>query len=241
MSPTESDSRTPVSSSDLLSASSDFFFSGAVPLPLQRWWQPGPIRHQVSRLHVVFISFFFVSSLSLLFQAQDRPASFGGWCVYSGFVQIRMYLGFFLSSFISFPLFFSFGLRGSSFSSVLTSVFLEPARPSSSQRGHASAKGGCLRSQLHVDSRGKSSCLDFVFCLFLSFVPVSFLLVVSSLIVTVSLPGCFDLLQLACQSPAAAGQSEGRRHRVPGQWFSSFLEMVFSFTLRFFFGLLGLV
>ena len=34
MSPTESDSRTPVSSSDLLSASSDFFFSGAVPLPL---------------------------------------------------------------------------------------------------------------------------------------------------------------------------------------------------------------
>ena len=34
MSPTESDSRTPVSSSDLLSASSDFSFSGAVPLPL---------------------------------------------------------------------------------------------------------------------------------------------------------------------------------------------------------------
>ena len=34
MSPTESDSRTPVSSSDLLSASSDFFISGAVPLPL---------------------------------------------------------------------------------------------------------------------------------------------------------------------------------------------------------------
>ena len=53
------------------------------------------------------------------------------------------------------------------FSSVLTSVFLDPARPSSSQRGHASAKGGCLRSQLHVDSRGKSSCLDF--CLPLPF------------------------------------------------------------------------
>ena len=34
MSPTESDSRTPVSSSDLLSASSDFFFSGVVPLLL---------------------------------------------------------------------------------------------------------------------------------------------------------------------------------------------------------------
>lgn len=34
MSPTEFDSRTPVSSSDLLSTSSDFFFSGAVPLPL---------------------------------------------------------------------------------------------------------------------------------------------------------------------------------------------------------------
>ena len=34
MSPTESDSRTPVSSSDLLSASSDFSFSGAVPFPL---------------------------------------------------------------------------------------------------------------------------------------------------------------------------------------------------------------
>ena len=34
MSPTESDSRTPVSSSDFLSASSDFFFLGAVPLPL---------------------------------------------------------------------------------------------------------------------------------------------------------------------------------------------------------------
>ena len=34
MSPTESDSRTPVSSSDLLFASSDFFFSGVVPLPL---------------------------------------------------------------------------------------------------------------------------------------------------------------------------------------------------------------
>ena len=34
MSPTESNSRTPVSSSDLLSTSSDFFFSGAVPLPL---------------------------------------------------------------------------------------------------------------------------------------------------------------------------------------------------------------
>ena len=48
------------------------------------------------------------------------------------------------------------------FSSVVTSVFLDPARPSSSQRGHASAKGGCLRSQLHVDSRGKPSCLDFV-------------------------------------------------------------------------------
>ena len=92
-----------------------------------------------------------------------------------------MYLGFFLSSFIGSSFSLSFGLRGSSFSSVLTSVFLEPARPSSSQRGHASAKGGCLRSQLHVDSRGKSSCLDFVFCLFLSFVPVSFLLVVSSL------------------------------------------------------------
>ena len=34
MSPTESDSRTPVSSSDFLSASSDFSFSGAVLLPL---------------------------------------------------------------------------------------------------------------------------------------------------------------------------------------------------------------
>ena len=34
MSPTESDSRTPVSSSYLLSASSDSSFSGVVPLPL---------------------------------------------------------------------------------------------------------------------------------------------------------------------------------------------------------------
>ena len=87
---------------------------------------------------------------------------------------------------LGFPLFSSFGLRGSSFSSVLTSVVLDPAQPSSSCRGHAAAKGGRLRSQLHVDSRGKSSCLDFV-CLFLSSVPVSFFMVVSSLIVTVSL------------------------------------------------------
>ena len=171
-----------------------------------------PGKSSSRRLHFILLHLVFISSFS-------GPRSSG---VLRRLVRLlRLLLDPYVSwllpfVFIGSPLFFSFGLRGSSFSSVLTSVFLEPARPSSSQRGHASAKGGCLRSQLHVDSRGKSSCLDSVLRLFLCFVSVSFLLVVSSLIVTVSLPGCFDLLQLARQSPAAAGQSEGRRHRVPG-------------------------
>ena len=156
-----------------------------------------PGKSSSRRLHFILLRLFFISSFS-------GPRSSGVLRRLVRLLRLR------LDPYVSWL------LRGSSFSSVLTSVFLEPARPSSSQRGHASAKGGCLRSQLHVDSRGKSSCLDFVFCLFLSFVSVSFLLVVSSLIVTVSLPGCFDLLQLARQSPTAAGQSEGRRHRVPG-------------------------
>ena len=171
-----------------------------------------PGKSSSRRLHFILLRLVFISSFS-------GPRSSGVLRRLVRLLRLRLdpYVSWLLPFvFIVSPLFFSFGLRGSSFSSVLTSVFLEPARPSSSQRGHASAKGGCLRSQLHVDSRGKSSCLDFVFCLFLSLVPVSSLLVVSSLIVTVSLPGCFDLLQLARQSPAAAGQGEGRRHRVPG-------------------------
>ena len=170
-----------------------------------------PGKSSSRRLHFILLRLVFISSFS-------GPRSSGVLRRLVRLLRLRLdpYVSWLLPFVFGSPLFFSFGLRGSSFSSVLTSVFLEPARPSSSQRGHASAKGGCLRSQLHVDSRGKSSCLDFVFCLFLYFVLVPFLLVVSSLIVTVSLPGCFDLLQLARQSPAAAGQSEGRRHRVPG-------------------------
>ena len=160
------------------------------------------------RLHFFLLRLFFISSFS-------GPGSSGVLRRLVRLLRLRLdpYVSWLLL--LGFPLFSSFGLRGSSFSSVLTSVVLDPARPSSSRRGHAAAKGGRLRSQLHVDSRGKSSCLDFV-CLFLSSVPVSFFLVVSSLIVTVSLPGSLDLLQLARQPAAAAGQGEGRGHRVPG-------------------------
>ena len=153
-----------------------------------------PGKSSSRRLHFILLRLVFISSFS-------GPRSSGVLRRLVRLLRLR------LDPYVSWLLPFIF--IGSSFSSVLTSVFLEPARPSSSQRGHASAKGGCLRSQLHVDSRGKSSCLDFVFCLFLSFVPVSFFLVVSSLIVTVSLPGCFGLLQLARQSPAAAVPRQG--------------------------------